>query len=129
MKLLLDTHAFVWLDGEPARLSAHARAACTDSANELYLSLASVWELQIKLQLGKLELRGDLVSILTEQQRTNHLRLLPIELADILGLAILPAHHRDPFDRLLVSQAQRGGFGLVTHDPEIGKYPVRILWD
>jgi PIN domain nuclease of toxin-antitoxin system len=54
VKLLLDTHAFIWLDGEPARLSANARAACTDPANELYLSLASIWELQIKLQLGKL---------------------------------------------------------------------------
>jgi PIN domain nuclease of toxin-antitoxin system len=129
VKPLLDTHAFIWLDGEPARLSAHARAACTDSANELYLSLASIWELQIKLQLGKLALRGDLASILSEQQQTNHLHLLAIELPDILNLATLPAHHRDPFDRLLVSQAQRGGLELVTHDPEISKYPVRILWD
>jgi PIN domain nuclease of toxin-antitoxin system len=115
VKPLLDTHAFIWLDGEPARLSAHARAG--------------IWELQIKLQLGKLALRGDLASILSEQQQTNHLHLLAIELPDILNLATLPAHHRDPFDRLLVSQAQRGGLELVTHDPEISKYPVRILWD
>jgi PIN domain nuclease of toxin-antitoxin system len=60
VKLLLDTYAFIWLDGEPAQLSAKARASCADSANELYLSLASIWELQIKLQLGKLTLRGDL---------------------------------------------------------------------
>jgi PIN domain nuclease of toxin-antitoxin system len=129
VKLLLDTHAFIWLDGEPARLSANARAACTDPANELYLSLASIWELQIKLQLGKLALRDDLGSILSEQQQTNHLRLLAIELPDILGLATLPAHHRDPFDRLLVAQARCGGFEFVTHDPEIAKYPVTILWD
>jgi PIN domain nuclease of toxin-antitoxin system len=95
----------------------------------LYLSLASVWELQIKLQLGKLMLRGNLPSILSEQQRTNHLQLLAIELPDILGLSKLPSHHRDPFDRLIISQALRGGFELVTHDSEIGKYPVTILWD
>ena len=83
----------------------------------------------IKLQLGKLTLRGGLASILSEQQRTNHLRLLAIELPDILGLAALPAHHRDPFDRLIVSQAQRGGFELVTHDPEFAAYPVKILSD
>jgi PIN domain nuclease of toxin-antitoxin system len=129
VKLLLDTHAFLWLDGDPTRLSGKARAACADPANELYLSLASIWELQIKLQLGKLTLRGDLSSILSEQQRNNHLRLLAIELLDILGLATLPAHHRDPFDRLIVSQAQRGGFELVTHAPEIAKYPLRTLWD
>jgi PIN domain nuclease of toxin-antitoxin system len=129
VKLLLDTHAFIWFDGAPSRLSGKARAACADRTNELYLSLAGIWELQIKIQLGKLTLRSDLFSILSEQQRTNRLRLLAIELPDILGLAALPAHHRDPFDRLIISQAQRGGFELVTHDPEIAMYPVRILWD
>ena len=82
MKRLLDTHAFIWLDGDPARLSGKARAACADPANDLYLSLAA-----------------------------------------------LPAHHRDPFDRLIISQARSGGFELVTHDPEIAKYRLRILWD
>ena len=129
MKLLLDTHAFIWLDGDPSRVPSRARGACADSTNELYLSLASIWEIQVKTQLGKLTLRADLASVLTDQQQTNHLRLLPIELPDILGLAGLPNHHRDPFDRLIVSQAQRGGFELVTHDPEIAKYPVTILWD
>lgn len=129
MKLLLDTHAFLWLDGDPARLPPKVRTACTDPTNELYLSLASIWEIQIKSQLGRLTLRGELLSILNDQQQTNDLRLLPIELADILGLAALPMHHRDPFDRLIVSQAQRGAWELVTHDPEIAKYPVTILWD
>jgi PIN domain nuclease of toxin-antitoxin system len=129
VKLLLDTHAFIWLDGDPSRLPPRVRAACTDPTNELYLSLASIWEIQIKSQLGRLTLRGELFSILNGQQQTNNLRLLPIELADILGLAALPMHHRDPFDRLIVSQAQRGALELVTHDPEIAKYPVTILWD
>jgi PIN domain nuclease of toxin-antitoxin system len=74
-----------------------------------------------------LNLRGAITSILDDQQRSNG--LIPIELDDILGLANLPLHHRDPFDRIIVSQALRGSFEIVTHDPEIAKYPVKVLWN
>ena len=128
MKLLLDTHAFIWWDSGEARLSPAAKVACESPANTLHLSLASVWELQIKMQLGKLALRVPLAEVRRVQQERNSLRLEPVVLEDILELAALPPHHRDPFDRLLVAQARRGGFHLVSHDPEILRYPVPLLW-
>ena len=128
MKLLLDTHAFIWRDGDASKLSAAALAACQSPANSLHLSLASVWELQIKLQLGKLSLRLPLADVLRDQQRQNGLVLEPVTLQDILALSALPALHRDPFDRLLIAQATRGGFHLITHAAELARYPVVVLW-
>ena len=128
MKLLLDTHAFIWWDGDQSKLSSAALAACESPANTLFLSLASVWEMQIKRQLGKLNLRLPLAEILRDQRLNNGLILEPITLDDIMGLEQLPSHHRDPFDRLLISQASRGGFQLVSQDPEITRYSVPVLW-
>ena len=128
MKLLLDTHAFIWWDSGDARLSAAALAACKSPANSLHLSLASVWEMQIKMQLGKLTLRLPLAEVLRDQQQRNGLVLEPVELEDILALETLQPLHRDPFDRLLVSQAMRRGFHLVSHDLEISRYPASMLW-
>ena len=127
MKILFDTHAFLWWDAEPLRVSVEARAACEHPANSLHLSIASIWELQIKIQLGKLVLRAPLETILADQRRRG-LRLQPIEATDIFSLAELPSIHRDPFDRLLIAQARRGSFYLMTHDPEIARYDVPILW-
>jgi PIN domain nuclease of toxin-antitoxin system len=92
------------------------------------LSLASVWELQIKLQLGKLSLRLSLADALRDQQDQNGRVLEPVTLEDILALSALPALHCDPFDRLIVAQATRAGFHLVTHDAELAHYPVAGLW-
>lgn len=128
MKLLLDTHTFIWWDNEPARLSATAREAFHDAGNTLHLSLGSVWELQIKAQLGKYQLRLLLIELLRDHQQRNALRIEPVELEDILALSALPAHHRDPFDRILIAQAKRGAYRLVTCDPEIAKYDVEVLW-
>lgn len=128
MRLLLDTHAFIWWDHDQTKLSETALKACQSSANSLHLSLASVWELQIKTQLGKLELRLNLKQILAEQQIQNGLIIEPITLEDILGLQNLPSVHRDPFDRLLVSQANSGSFLLVSGDPEMARYPRERLW-
>lgn len=132
MKLLLDTHVFMWWDSDRTRLSPGVLAACKSPANSLHLSLASVWEIQIKLQLGKLPLGqppgqplGDLIR---DHEARNGMRLEPVMLADILALSALPAHHRDPFDRILVAQARRGGFRLVSRDPEIARYDVEVLW-
>ncbi len=127
MKLLLDTHAFIWLDSGDARLSAAALAACKSPANSLHLSLASGWEMQIKIQLGKLTLPLPLAEVLRDQQQRNGIVLGPVDL-DILALETLQPLHRDPFDRLLVSQAMRRGFHLVSHDPEISRYPASMLW-
>ncbi|MBV9299068.1 MAG: type II toxin-antitoxin system VapC family toxin [Verrucomicrobia bacterium] len=128
MKLLLDTHAFIWWDGDQSKLSAAALGACQSLANSLHLSLASVWELQIKMQLGKLTLRLPLADVLRDQQQQNGLALEPVTLEDILALSAVPTLHRDPFDRLIIAQANRRGFHLVTHDPELARYPVEVLW-
>jgi PIN domain nuclease of toxin-antitoxin system len=128
MKLLLDTHAFVWCDSEPSRLSPRAAEACTDPDNSLLLSMASVWEMQIKSQLGKLELRLPLEDIIAHQQRMNSVVLLPILPAHVFALSSLPSHHRDPFDRILITQASIEDAVVVTRDATFSRYSVRVLW-
>ena len=128
MKLLLDTHAFVWWDGPKENLPARVLAACQSPGNTLHFSLACVWEMQIKHQLGKLELREPLEVLLRDHEQRNGLILEPVTRGDILSLSALPPHHRDPFDRMLVAQARRGGFHLVSCDPEIAKYEVEVFW-
>lgn len=91
MKLLLDTHTFIWLDGDQTKLSVKVLAACESPANTLHLSLASVWEMQIKAQLGKLTLRLPLADILREEQQRNGLQIEAITLDDILALSKLPS--------------------------------------
>ena len=128
MKLLLDTHAFIWWDSEPNRLSPNALALCQDRANELWLSVASVWEVQVKLQLGKLRLSLPLAKLIESQQQTNGLQVLPITLAHVLALEQLPDHHKDPFDRLLIAQANVEGAALISHDPIFAKYAIKVVW-
>ena len=126
-RLLLDTHAFIWWDSDPAQLSAAALAAVRDPANEVWLIVASVWEMVIKAQLGKLTLRLPLADIVRQQQ-ANGLRILPVALAHVLGVEGLPAIHKDPFDRVLIAQANVEGAELVSADQLVRQYPVRILW-
>ena len=128
MKLLLDTHAFLWLvEGSP-HLSAAARAALADPANELYLSVASVWELAIKTGNKKLTLSDPLDSFVGKWALTYQLALLPINTPHALAVAGLPDHHRDPFDRMLIVQALVEGMTLVSADAKSAPYPVPILW-
>ena len=127
MKLLLDTHAFIWWDSEPSKLSPAALAALRDSTHEVWCSAVSVWEIIIKEQLGKLSLRLPLADIVAQQQ-TNGVRILPVTLEHVLGVNALPPTHKDPFDRLLVSQANQEGATLVTADVVIAQYPVAVLW-
>ena len=127
MNLLLDTHAFVWWDSDQAQLSPRALTALLDPRNQLFLSIVSVWEMQIKAQLRKLMLRLPLRDLVDDHRRKG-LLIAHIEVDDALGLAELPMIHGDPFDRLLVSQARRGGFSLVSRDPLLTGYEVPILW-
>ena len=127
MKLLLDTHTFLWWDNEPGKLPRNVYALCQDPGNELLLSLVSIWEIQIKAQLGKLQLRTGLAKIITEQQQ-NGVTLLPITLPHVLALQHLPVHHRDPFDRLLITQAQSEGASLLSKDGEFSDYAVSVVW-
>jgi PIN domain nuclease of toxin-antitoxin system len=127
MRLLLDTHTFVWWDSDPARLSAVALAALRDPANTVWLSVVSVWEILIKAQLGKLSVRLPLPDIVAQQQ-ANGLQVLPVTLPHSLTLEGLPPIHKDPFDRLLIAQAIVEGAQLVSADHVFVQYPVRLLW-
>lgn len=128
MRYLLDTHTFIWLDSDPGKLSAKAADFCSNPENQLLLSLASVWEMQIKIQLGKLKLPAPLSTTIEDQQATNGIHLLSIHLAHILELNALPDHHKDPFDRLLIAQARVEKVVFITDDPQIAKYPVTVAW-
>ena len=128
MKLLLDTHAFIWWDSEPAKLSPKALALCQDRANVVLLSVTSVWEMQIKLQIGKLKLDLPLAEVVESQRQTNGIQVLPIILSHVLELENLPFHHKDPFDRLLIAQANVEDATLVSNGPVFEDYPVKVVW-
>ena len=116
MKLLLDTHVFIWWSGEPDKLSEKALDACENRANRLILSIVSIWEMQIKMQLGKLKLKHSLKDLVENQQNINNLQILPVSPNHIFMLDNLPMHHSDPFDRLLISQAIEENLALVSKD-------------
>jgi PIN domain nuclease of toxin-antitoxin system len=128
MKLLFDTHAFIWWDSAPANLPASVLALCQDPTNTLLLSVASAWEMQIKSHLGKLKFASPLGDIIANQQQTNSLEILSVTLDHVLSLETLPDHHKDPFDRLLVAQALVEEATLISNDPIIQQYPVKLIW-
>ena len=127
MKLLLDTHIFIWWVDEPEKLSAAAISALEDEANELLLSVASVWEMQIKIQLGKLKLSLPLKELVKNQHETNDLTVSPVALTHVLALDALPFHHKDPFDRLLIAQSVKEELTIVTADSQFSAYSVKLL--
>ena len=127
MKLLLDTHIFIWWADQPEKLSRTTLSALEDEANELLLSVASVWEMQIKILLGKLKLSLSLKEILKNQQETNDLTVSPVTLTHVLALDALPFHHKDPFDRLLLAQSIEEDLTIVTADSQFSAYPVKLL--
>ncbi len=128
MRLLLDTHALIWFCEGKAALSPRARAAMEDAANECLVSHATAWEMAIKLNLGKLELGLDYGQIFPGVLDANGFSLLPPSLAHYQALISLPSHHGDPFDRLVIAQAQVEGLTIVTCDPHFPAYGVPILW-
>ena len=123
MRLLLDTHVLLWALSTPESLSAQARTAIIEPANEVLVSAASGWEVGAKAALGKLRIPADL----EEQMQATRFTPLPIEIPAALAVQHLPPHHGDPFDRLLVAQAQRDRLTLVTRDEVLGRYSVMIL--
>jgi PIN domain nuclease of toxin-antitoxin system len=114
---------------QPERLPAAARSAIQDQGNVRFLSIASPWELQIKVNLGKLALGKPVRQLVELEVNRGAIQLLPITLDHVDELSRLPAHHRDPFDRILVAQAIHDGLTMVTGDHEIARYPVERLWD
>ena len=128
MKVLLDTHTFLWWIADSPRLSARAREVIRDSNNELVFSAASGWEIAIKAQLGRLQLPDDLEQFIVDQLSLNTILILPIQLRHALHVYTLPQHHRDPFDRMLVAQSQVENLPISTTDPQIAQYEVKTIW-
>jgi len=128
MRLLLDTHAFLWWTLDSPMLSPAARAALANPDNACFFSMASTWEMAIKVSLGKLEVVGDLSRFVRQQLAANRFRPLPVDLAHSLRVADLPWHHRDPFDRLLVAQCQIEDLTLVSGDAMLPTYGIAVLW-
>ena len=126
MKLLLDTHVFLWLQTVPERLGEHA-ALVTDVSNELVVSAASSWEIAIKHEIGRLQLPEAPARYVPSRIRIIGARALAIEHSHALAVATLPPLHRDPFDRMLVAQAQLEGLTLLTADEAVARYPVASL--
>ncbi len=128
MRLLLDTQVFLWwVAGEP-KLTRRARTAIASARNECFVSVASGWEIAIKLSLGNLRIEGALERFLPEQIAANAFRPLPIDLKHVARVARLPFVHRDPFDRLLVAQALEEDLAVATADPVFAKYGLRLVW-
>ena len=128
MKLLLDTCTFLWSIEGGAAVSEPARVALAQPANSVYLSSVSAWEIAVKHSLGRLPLPEPPERYVPEQRRARGIDPLPLGEEVALHLSRLPLLHRDPFDRMLICQALIGGLTLVTPDPEISRYPVRVLW-
>ena len=128
MRLLLDTHTFLWLvDGSP-NLSAAANAALADPTNQLFLSVASIWELAIKTGNQKLVLSDTLDVFVGKWTAAYQLARLPIDTPHALAVVALPNHHRDPFDRMLIAQALVEGMTLVSADAKFKPYSVPVIW-
>jgi PIN domain nuclease of toxin-antitoxin system len=128
MDLLLDTHALLWeIAGDP-RLKLAVRIALKDANNRLFVSIASLWEISTNLANGRLRLPGQDLDIVLEFMRVWRITLLPVQLDHVLAPAKLPFHHGDPFDRMLIAQANVEGFRLVSSDAKIRLYQVDLFW-
>ena len=128
MRVLLDTHAFLWWNLDDSRLSKIARRIMADPANTLCLSVASALEIAIKVQLGKLRLPANSASYVQTRAAQDHMEILPIRLEHAAALQSLPPLHRDPFDRILIVQSQVEKLSILTRDPAIRNYAVDAIW-
>lgn len=127
MQLLLDTHIFLWYVSGDTRLSIATRDAIDEPNNDVFLSVGSFWEIVIKYELGKLPLPQALDRFIPAQRKAHGIQSLLFDENDARFLVGLPFHHRDPFDRMLVSQAMARVLTIVTVDPEIRKYSIPVL--
>jgi len=128
VRALLDTHAFLWAAQGNRRLSDVARELVADTANEMLLSSASAYEIAVKVGQGRLELPEPVDEYVRSRLHAFALRALPITVAHAVRAAGLPPHHGDPWDRILIAQAQTEGVPLITADPAMSRYDVEIIW-
>ncbi len=128
MKILIDTHCWLWWITTPEKLVFEARQYIEDGHNEIFLSAASSWEIGIKYALGKLPLPEDPETFIPPRLTRDAISPLPVNHTHALHVASLPLHHRDPFDRLLISQAQMEGLPIMTVDDQFKAYEVDLIW-
>lgn len=128
MNVLLDTHAVIWFITEDDNLPIRTKGLIEDTTNTCFVSIASLWELGIKYSLGKLDLKTDIKKIF-ELIDQSGLTLLPITASHILANTILPFHHRDPFDRLIIAQAKSEGLKLISKDGQFDGYDIDMIWN
>ncbi|MEO0556762.1 MAG: type II toxin-antitoxin system VapC family toxin [Bacteroidota bacterium] len=128
MRLLLDTHTFLWFIGGDRRLSEPAKRLILDPENERLLSVASLWGMAIKSRLGRLELALPFSALVEEQVRGNAIDVLPIRASHLDSVAQLPFHHKDPFDRLIVAQAMAEEIPVLSRDGAFSDYEIEVLW-
>ena len=128
MNLLLDTHTFLWFIAGDSSLSKAARSAIEDLNNNLYLSVASVWDLAIKVSIDKLELSEPFETFIPEQLAENGIELLDISVEHAAQIVSMPFHHRDPFDRLIAAQANVEKMTLLSVDGVFDSFGINRLW-
>ena len=128
MKVLLDTHAFLWSITGDDRLSKTAEEIFLDPDNNLFFSAASFWEICIKMSLGKLSLKRGWFETIQEEMRINAVQWLPVEMPHCVELTNLPFHHRDPFDRMLIAQAMTEDLQLLSRDSRLSAYEIKRIW-
>lgn len=128
MRLLVDTHAWLWWILDDQRLSARARKQLASPRNEIFVSAASIWEVSVKTGSGRLRLRMSIDRLVSEHIAGAGFGTLPVTATHAVAVADLAGQHGDPFDRMLVAQAITEDLTLVTGDDQIARYPVRVLW-
>ena len=128
MKLLLDTHTFLWFIAGNLKLSSTARSLIEDLANEKFVSVVSLWEIAIKFSLGKLDLTDEFDILIPKQLEINGFEILPIETEHLSKVISLPFYHRDPFDRLLIAQAISENMQIISVDDIFDSYSTNRLW-
>ena len=128
MNVLLDTHAFLWFVGDSPRLSDKARTLIEAEDSQPFLSIASLWEMAIKISLGKLKLEQPFETFISQQLTLNGIGILNLSLEHTAAISILPFHHRDPFDRLIAVQVKIEKMPLVSADPAFDAYEIERIW-
>jgi PIN domain nuclease of toxin-antitoxin system len=128
MRILIDTHVFIWWTSDVNRLSPRVHDLLLDPNTETILSIVSIWEMQIKSSLGKLQFKTVLSELVDDEIDHNRIELLPLSLSHIYALNNLPHHHRDPFDRILIAQSMDADLQIVSIDEKFDAYGVRRLW-
>jgi len=128
LRVLLDTHVLLWLTNDTSKLPAPVISLCEDGTNSLFVSIASFWELAIKMSLGKIDLADNAIEQLQAWCTDNAIGILPIEMNHCIRLQTLPFHHRDPFDRLLIAQAECEKLSIISADENFPVYEIEVIW-